>query len=230
VQESSSSSFVPKKSALSRAISSHAPSASSPLAAGSPSSSYSSAYLSELKASTPSRPSTLSYQDAVSEGLSRETMIKYGIKPEADGTSMAGLAHDSAPAIPTEAAILAAKAKRSHLRSHPDELEASSADDFIALDGRSGAVSIRDEGSLSDLAGSRLVREEDETGDGEDEHAGYTGADERVPLGKRGKKEAKRREREGIREAIEDRYVSHDWAPRAAEGEADTLHASRDAQ
>jgi hypothetical protein len=141
-------------------------------------------------------------------------MIKYGIKPEADGTSMAGLAHDSAPAIPTEAAILAAKAKRSHLRSHPDELEASSADDFIALDGRSGAVSIRDEGSLSDLAGSRLVREEDET----------------VPLGKRGKKEAKRREREGIREAIEDRYVSHDWAPRAAEGEADTLHASRDAQ
>lgn len=140
-------------------------------------------------------------------------MLKYGIKPDAGDTFSAGLAHEGAPAIPTESAILAAKAKRSHLRSHPDEQEPSSASDFIALDGRSSAISIRDEGSIADLAGSRLIREEDETGDGEDEHAGYTGADERVPLGKRGKKEAKRREREGIREAIEDRYV---WLLRAA--------------
>lgn len=134
-------------------------------------------------------------------------MLKYGIVADAADPALAGL--DGAPAIPTEAAILAAKAKRSHLRSHPDEQDpaASAADDFIALDGRSGAVSIRDEGSLSDLAGSRLAREEDETGDGEDEHAGFTGADERVPLGKQGKKDARRRAREGIREAIDDRCV-----------------------
>lgn len=128
-------------------------------------------------------------------------MLKYGITSDPlDSPSSAGGVDT---AIPTEAAILAAKAKRSHLRDNPDE-DASSAD-FIALNDRSGALSIRDQDSISDLAGSRLMREEDEIGDGEEEHAGFTGADERMALGKKGKKEARRREREGIREAIEDR-------------------------
>lgn len=129
-------------------------------------------------------------------------MLKYGITSDPlDSPSSAGGGVDTA--IPTEAAILAAKAKRSHLRDNPDEIASSA--DFIALDDRSGALSIRDQDSISDLAGSRLMREEDEIGDGEEEHAGFTGADERMALGKKGKKEARRREREGIREAIEDR-------------------------
>jgi GC-rich sequence DNA-binding factor len=72
---------------------------------------------------------------------------------------------DAAPSIPNANEIKAAKERRTKLRLNPN------AEEFISLDGLSGTVKIRDAYDL-DRGGphpdSRLVREDDEEGDGAD--------------------------------------------------------------
>lgn len=50
---------------------------------------------------------------------------------------------------------------------------------------------------------SRLVREEDELGEGEDAFSAFTGAKERIALGKKGRKDTERNWKEEMRALIE---------------------------
>ncbi|EGN98478.1 hypothetical protein SERLA73DRAFT_123779 [Serpula lacrymans var. lacrymans S7.3] len=115
---------------------------------------YDQAYLSELKASTPS---------------------------------------DSDNVIPSESSIIAAKQKRDRLRAVGPE------SDYISL-----SVTKRDDLPQGPHPESRLMREEDELGEGEDEYAVYTGAQERIALGKKQKKKEASNRRGAMVEMIAD--------------------------
>ncbi|CAG8444325.1 4230_t:CDS:10 [Acaulospora colombiana] len=99
--------------------------------------------------------------------------------------------------IPDESTIQAAKKKRVELRqrgSLPDYIPLSDNTDVIRVSGKQ--------------LESRLVREEDEVGDAEDELAPYV--EETVALGKRAEKEQKRIRKAGIEERImeeDDEYI-----------------------
>jgi GC-rich sequence DNA-binding factor len=104
---------------------------------------------------------------------------------------------DNASSIPSEASILNAKQKRERIRT----TTASNSEDYISL-----SVIKRSDENRGPHPESRLVREEDELGEGEDgmyflfssfsvadiaaEFAEYTSAQERIPLGKKSKKVA----------------------------------------
>lgn len=66
---------------------------------------------------------------------------------------------DNAPSIPSEASILNAKQKRERIRS----TAASNSEDYISL-----SVIKRDDENQGPHPESRLVREEDELGEGDD--------------------------------------------------------------
>ncbi|KAH9814115.1 nineteen complex-related protein 2-domain-containing protein [Melampsora americana] len=101
---------------------------------------------------------------------------------------------DSSPSssfvIPTSTMINSAKERRLNARKAGFTLPSSSrpsgnlgdAEEFISLSGNSDSIDALGAPKKGD---SRLVREEDELGEGEEEHAEYTGATERVPLGKK---------------------------------------------
>lgn len=97
--------------------------------------------------------------------------------------------------LPTESAIAAAKARRETARrlGINSSMDNTASSDFISLE--IGPVTSKRE--------SRLVREEDEIGEGEDDHAEFTGANERIPLGKKPKAALEKRRKEGILEAID---------------------------
>jgi GC-rich sequence DNA-binding factor len=156
-----------------------------------------------------------------SEGLSQLTREKYGVLDSVSTSTSAGMwpffalpsrsrlelilptyLDDPTPNIPSSAQITAAKARRTKLRANP------ASEDFIALDGLPGTLKILDPHDSSSFSGphpdSRLVREEDELGDGDDDHAEFTGANERMPLGKKANREAARRMKEGIVDMIEE--------------------------
>lgn len=115
-------------------------------------------------------------------------------------------------AIPSESAITAAKQKRERLRAAP-----GSNDDFISL-----SLTKREDIPQGPHPDSRLMREEDEVGEGEDgtpdlgmvcfdvakmiatEFAEYTSAQERVALGKKSRKVEAKKKRENMQEMIAD--------------------------
>ncbi|SPO40135.1 uncharacterized protein PSFLO_05617 [Pseudozyma flocculosa] len=106
----------------------------------------------------------------------------------------ADFAHDG---IPSESVIRAAKEKRARMRKELLERNGGgfgAGDDFISLG--------------DDYQGphpeSRLQREEDEYGDGEEEYAEYTGATERIPIGKKAEQEYKLQQRREMQEALTD--------------------------
>jgi GC-rich sequence DNA-binding factor len=117
--------------------------------------------------------------------------------------------------IPSESSILNAKQKRERLRT----TGTSNEEDFISL-----SVIRRSDESKGPHPESRLMREEDELGEGDDgmfkpitfgsdshlipEFAEYTSAQERVPLGKKSKKAAAGKRKEAMQEMIEDACVS----------------------
>ncbi|KZT67273.1 hypothetical protein DAEQUDRAFT_673635 [Daedalea quercina L-15889] len=149
---------------------------------------YDAAYLSELKASTPSvRPSLqegdLSYDadmSVVEESLPQSHII--GEEPEI--------------VIPSASTVQVAKEKRERLRA----LRASgTGEDYISL-----SVSKRDDLSQGPHPESRLMREEDELGDADDEYAEYTSAQERIALGKKSRKAEAKKRREEMNEMIAD--------------------------
>jgi GC-rich sequence DNA-binding factor len=115
--------------------------------------------------------------------------------------------------IPTTSAIAAAKAKRDHLRKHGG----GAGDD-------SGFISLDVARMPSKKGESRLVREEDEIGEGEDgkfttrrsqaccrcidvvflDHPEYTGAQETIPLGRKATKARAKQQRENMVELIDE--------------------------
>ncbi|CDZ96197.1 Transcriptional regulators binding to the GC-rich sequences [Phaffia rhodozyma] len=199
--ESSSTTFVPKKSALSRALQLPRPPISSDLTlsqqtpASAIPSSYSSSYLSELKASTPTRPGPLPPSAGDRDGGEYDaiTRAKYNITADEGGV----------PIIPTQSAIDAAKNRRSKLRSTGGDNQDQ--DGFISIreGGRKGALVIRDE--EVDLGRTGLMREDDELGDGADEFAEFTEANVRIPLGKAANKKAARLLKGEKQQLIEER-------------------------
>ena len=117
--------------------------------------------------------------------------------------------------IPSESSIQAAKQKRERLRTS----QTSGNDDgFISL-----SVTRKDEHYRGPHPESRLVREEDELGEGDDgelsgflvlspflfvvEFAEYTSAQERVALGKKAKRKEAEKRKSTMQELINDAYV-----------------------
>lgn len=116
-------------------------------------------------------------------------------------------------AIPSASAISAAKEKRGRRRGTEGD------DDFISL-----SVSKLGDVPQGPHPESRLMREEDELGEGEDgmlsftnyrtcrlcngaDMAEFTGAQERIALGKKARKDEERKRRMGMIEMIEDAWV-----------------------
>ncbi|CDO69908.1 hypothetical protein BN946_scf184884.g67 [Trametes cinnabarina] len=154
---------------------------------------YDAAYLNELKANTPSarRPmpaeETVSYDADVSMDVDSATQV----------SALSGLSGepDADTDIPSASSILAAKQKRERLRA----TKASGQEDYISL-----SLTRRDDYSRGPHPDSRLVREEDELGDADDEFAEYTAAQERIALGKKSRKLEALKRREEMTEMIVD--------------------------
>ncbi|KAI0822058.1 nineteen complex-related protein 2-domain-containing protein [Trametes gibbosa] len=200
-EESGGEVFKLKKSSLSRNIALRNASSGvtpapfeQPIAARSTGPTYDAAHLNELKASTPSaRPS-----------LPADTTASYDVDISMDVDSigpvsaLAGLTVDepeSEAAIPSASSILAAKQKRERLRA----TKAAGEDDYISL-----SLTKRDDFSKGPHPDSRLVREEDELGDADDEFAEYTSAQERIALGKKSRKKEAAKRREDMNDMIVD--------------------------
>ncbi|CAH7670271.1 nineteen complex-related protein 2-domain-containing protein [Phakopsora pachyrhizi] len=123
--------------------------------------------------------------------------------------------------IPSSSIIKSAKERRSQARKAgltnlssgvnlSKDLTSPSGQDFISLSTASDLTR-----AITSKSGeSRLVREEDEFGEGDDEHAEYTGAKERVPLGEKAGLRAEASRKAGmesmITEAGEDLYEGNE--------------------
>ncbi|KAN0060321.1 hypothetical protein ACQY0O_007650 [Thecaphora frezii] len=185
-------------------------------------SSYSSAYIAELKAATPSlsRRPTGPTDGIIVDGSSASAMQVDAMDSSGDeGRDLARLkfgaelAHD---AIPSESVVRAAKEKRAKMRQMAAAGSGGGGEDFISLGTtRSSALSLRGGGgggqvraSSRDYEGphpeSRLQREEDEYGSGEEEYAEYTGATERIPIGKKAERQYRAQQRREMEEALLD--------------------------
>ncbi|EPQ51044.1 GCFC-domain-containing protein [Gloeophyllum trabeum ATCC 11539] len=146
---------------------------------------YDQAYLSQLKASTPTSRPRLAGDESVDMSMS------------VDGDNSIALAAsdvfaDTDTAIPSASSIQAAKEKRERLRT-----TAPAAEDFISL-----SLTKREDNYQGPHPESRLVREEDELGEAEEEFAEYTSAQERIALGKKSKKVEAAKKREEMQELI----------------------------
>ncbi|KAJ3556790.1 hypothetical protein NM688_g1824 [Phlebia brevispora] len=154
---------------------------------------YSVADLNALKASTPSaRPrqtdESASYDAEVS--MAADSLAHSSLSQIVDLTEDV----DMETSIPSASAVQAAKEKRERIRkTGPDE------EDFISL-----SVAKRVDFSQGPHPESRLMREEDEVGEGEDEYAEYTSAQERIALGKKSRKLEAKKRREEMHEMIAD--------------------------
>ncbi|EJD50811.1 hypothetical protein AURDEDRAFT_143230 [Auricularia subglabra TFB-10046 SS5] len=192
-QEGAGEAFKVKKSALSRKMKAAAPVVSlSPAASPSSSVVYSKEYLSELKAQTQATPPPRKAADNDME-VDDTTFAEASVEL----SSMDVLPDPGETIIPSESSILAAKQKRDRLKAG----KATAEDDgFIALEVIKRG-SFKDDGPHPE---SRLVREDDELGEGDDDMSEYTGAQERIALGKKGRKKAERERRAGMIEMIED--------------------------
>ncbi|KAF9241159.1 GCFC-domain-containing protein [Melanogaster broomeanus] len=145
---------------------------------------YDQAHLSELKANTQSTR-RLTGDDAYDADVSMtvdESTLSLLESPEA-GESV----------IPSQPRILAAKERRERLRVSGTE------QDYISL-----SVTKRIDMSQGPHPESRLVREEDELGEGDDEYAEYTSAQERIALGKKARKLEASKRKDSMQEMIAD--------------------------
>ncbi|KAF8627463.1 hypothetical protein AX17_006276 [Amanita inopinata Kibby_2008] len=97
--------------------------------------------------------------------------------------------------IPSESSVKVAKERRERLRKS----RIAGEEDYISL-----AVTRRVDEPQGPHPESRLMREEDELGEGEDEFAEFTSAQERIALGKKSRKREAARRLEEMRELIAD--------------------------
>ncbi|KAJ4501398.1 nineteen complex-related protein 2-domain-containing protein [Lentinula lateritia] len=166
---------------------------------------YDAAYLQELKKSTPSSrapPQTSVDPYDADMSMSTDVAMDLGDVSMLDVVDITG---ESDTLIHTESAIKTAKERRERLRKSG----VSPSEDYISL---SVTRKADDQGPHPE---SRLVREEDELGEGDDEYAEYTSAQERIALGKKSRKVevTKRREmmQELITEAADEDEESVEW-------------------
>ncbi|KAF9013201.1 nineteen complex-related protein 2-domain-containing protein [Cyathus striatus] len=153
---------------------------------------YDKKYLEQLKASTPTGRPPRPSQDAYDADMSMDVSMNV----EDSTTSITTTVEEETEAyIPSESSIKVAKEKRERLRKTKEAGE----DDYISL-----SVSKRSDFSEGPHPESRLVREDDELGEGDDEFAEYTSAQERIALGKKSKKIEERKKRDVMKEMIED--------------------------
>ncbi|KII90784.1 hypothetical protein PLICRDRAFT_52485 [Plicaturopsis crispa FD-325 SS-3] len=143
---------------------------------------YDKAYLSELKASTPSSRPPPPRDDSFDIDMSVD-----------DISFQSNDVFESETAIPSESSIINAKQKRERLRGSGRE------EDFISL-----SVARRPDESQGPHPNSRLVREDDELGEAEEEFAEYTSAQERIALGKKSKKVEAIKRRDAMKDMIAD--------------------------
>ncbi|KAJ7583627.1 nineteen complex-related protein 2-domain-containing protein [Mycena floridula] len=146
---------------------------------------YDAASLKELRAGTISRPTpvadaSVSYDGDVS--MSYDADVSLSVDPDDVGELQ----------IPSSSSILSAKEQRKRLQAQPES------QDFISL---TVATRSDDQGPHPE---SRLIREEDELGEGDDEYAEYTSAQERIALGKKSMKAEKAKRRDAMKEMIEE--------------------------
>ncbi|KEP54034.1 putative GC-rich sequence DNA-binding factor [Rhizoctonia solani 123E] len=168
---------------------------------------YDRAYLDQLKAATMSAPPAPTPDADVEMTLSID---------EADGamvvdTGDVGDVFDSQQTkILPSSAVIDAKKKREQMRV-TGKTNVPQQDEFISL-----SLMRRDEDTYQGPhPDSRLQREDDDLGEGDDDDAEYTGAQERIALGKKSRKEAERARKAGMLEMIED--VEDDEETRAWE-------------
>lgn len=192
--------FQLKKSALAQAARQrHAAASSLPdsleqASIGEISNGYSASALAALKASTPARRAIEGDGEL---DLAHQEMIDPSTQYDEDGNSLARLRFGADLAdlgIPSEAVVAAAKDRRKKAALSGTNTEVTS--DFISL-------CDNDNAGRGPHPESRLQREEDEQGSGEEEFAEYTGATERVALGQKAIKQEKVRERNERQEAME---------------------------
>ena len=148
--------------------------------------SYSSDYLKELRDSTPSTPSSAT-EDTKERTV--DVAAKFGEVMRVSAPS----------AIPSEAEIREKKARRARLALEHGVKE----DDFISLDDK--AVEDDDwdavaRGEKETIQDTRLVRDDEDFAEGFDEYV----EDGKVSLGKKAEREQKRKERDAMRELIDD--------------------------
>ncbi|KAJ7643933.1 nineteen complex-related protein 2-domain-containing protein [Roridomyces roridus] len=149
---------------------------------------YDKAYLNELKASTPSSraPANDPYDADMSMDVGDMSI---------DVSMQVDVFESSTTSIPSESSIKVAKERRERLRA----TGVSGQDDFISL-----SVVKRADEPQGPHPDSRLVREEDELGEGDDEFAEYTSAQERIALGKKSRKVEASKRRDAMKEMIAD--------------------------
>ncbi|KAG8806701.1 hypothetical protein FRC17_004852 [Serendipita sp. 399] len=161
---------------------------------------YDANYLEELRASTSSKP-LVRKDEGFKDSIDMDTELTFDAS-EMDGAIIENISELpllSAPAgetlIPTEVSIKAAREKRERMR----KTGVSTEEDFISL-----TVAKRDDFSTGPHPESRLMREDDDLGEGDDDDADYTGAQERIALTKKGRKEEEKQRKKGIVELIDD--------------------------
>lgn len=166
---------------------------------------YSASALAALKASTPARRKA--EEEVIKQGIAHQEMIDPSEQFDEQGGSLARLRFGAdlvQAGIPSEALVSAAKERRR--RAAVGVADNVHEDDYISLQDTNKGQGPHPE--------SRLQREEDELGSGEEDFAQFTGATDRVALGHDAIKQAKKREREERREAMdldEDDDSGQEW-------------------
>lgn len=146
---------------------------------------YSSEHLKELRDSTPSTPKASADDE---KDRTVDVAAKFGEVMKVSGQS----------AIPSEAEIREKKARRARLALEHTSQE----DDFIALDDNDGdedwdAVARGEKEKVQD---TRLIRDDEDFAEGFDEYV----EDGKISLGRKAEREQKRKDREAMRELIDD--------------------------
>ncbi|PWN90132.1 hypothetical protein FA10DRAFT_266632 [Acaromyces ingoldii] len=161
-------------------------------------SAYSPAALADLKAATPGRKGVAMDTDESPGGDDAYTAVSDPmVQVDESGESLARMkfgADFAEEGIPSEALVNAAKEKRRRAAQGKSDENTNGQEDFISLGGSSRGPHPE----------SRLQREDDEWGSGEEEFADFTGATERVALSKRAIEEEKQKRRQEMRERVDE--------------------------
>jgi GC-rich sequence DNA-binding factor len=179
--------FTPRKSTLSQSISLQKLAHQNTQNPANPSSAaYNNDYLAQLKASTPTRTT-----------LAREPDV---IVPYDDDDTTGA---DTTAGIPDEATITSAITRRRRRALEPTAPPAGE-EDYISLSADTSKLAVYDPSSRGPHPESRLARESDSEGSGDEALASFTGSHERLGLGKAGNEAAARRMRREMRDAVDD--------------------------
>lgn len=164
---------------------------------------YNNDYLAQLKAATPTRAT-----------LAREPDVVVPYDDDDDDDDDLGIAvtpkGENPSAIPDEAAITSAITRRRRLAASSDPTSTQGGPgpgtdaDYVSLNADTSRLAVYDSShGGAPHPESRLQRESDSDGSGDDALAEFTGSKDRIRVGKPGNEEAARRMRREMRDAVE---------------------------